>query len=239
MNTVDCACLIHGNKYQWSYVDTLYNMVSTNVNMNVRFHVFTEASRGVPAPYIKHELVDWPGISGPRQSWWYKLQLFNTKNFQGQLLYLDLDTVIFGNIDWIWGVSPDNFWTIKDFKHMWRPWNGINSSIMLWNTEKFSYVWDHFLTQDLSDLVRKYPGDQDYLSAVLNTKDIKFFDENLVKSWRWQLLDGGLDFKTRRYRRPGAGTLLDPNTRIAVFHGNPKPHEVTDPVIQKYWTKHK
>lgn len=207
--------------------------------MNIRFHVFTEAVRGVPDPYIKHELTDWPGVSGPRQSWWYKLQLFNPAQFQGRLLYLDLDTVIFGNIDWIWSVSPEQFWTIKDFKYMWRPWTGINSSIMLWDTSKFSYIWNHFLTQDLAGLIRKYPGDQDYLSAVLNTKDIKFFDENLVKSWRWQLLDGGLDFKTRRYRRPGAGTILDPNTRIAVFHGNPKPHEITDPVIQKYWTKHK
>ena len=110
---------------------------------------------------------------------------------------------------------------------------------MLWDTVKFNYIWDDFLKQNLADLIRKYPGDQDYLSATLNPKDIRFFDNNLIKSWRWQLLDGGLDFKTRKYRRPGAGTLLDPTTRIAIFHGNPKPHEITDPVVQKFWIKYK
>jgi hypothetical protein len=33
--------------------------------------------------------------------------------------------------------------------------------------------------------------------------------------------------------------LLDPTTRIAIFHGNPKPHEITDPVVQKFWIKYK
>ena len=59
MTTVDCACLIHGDKYNWSYVDTLYHMICRNVSMDVRFHVYTEASRGVPSPFIKHELIDW------------------------------------------------------------------------------------------------------------------------------------------------------------------------------------
>lgn len=239
MTTVDCACLIHGDKYNWSYVDTLYNMLVKNVSMDIRLHVYTEASRGVPPPYIKHELKDWPGVAGPRQSWWYKLQLFNPEHFQGRLLYLDLDTVIFENIDCLWSDSSKYFWTIKDFKYLWRDWAGINSSLMLWDTVKFSHIWDDFLTQDLSDVIKKYPGDQDYLSAVLNPRDIRFFDSNLIKSWRWQLLDGGLDFKTRKYRRPGAGTLLDPTTRIAIFHGNPKPHEITDPVVQKFWIKYK
>jgi hypothetical protein len=69
---IDCACVIHGTGYDWIYVEQLRNMLSRNLSREVRLHVYTEASRSVPAPYIKHELTDW-GISGPKRSWWYKI----------------------------------------------------------------------------------------------------------------------------------------------------------------------
>jgi hypothetical protein len=28
---------------------------------------------------------------------------------------------------------------------------------------------------------------------------------------------------------------LSPQTRVMVFHGNPKPHQVHDPVIAQHW----
>ena len=105
---VDCACVIHGTGYDWTYVDRLYNMLNKHISRGVRLHVYTEADRPVPTPYIKHTLTDW-GISGPKRAWWYKMQLFNPDHFRGQLLYFDLDTVIVNNIDWICNRAPEYF----------------------------------------------------------------------------------------------------------------------------------
>ena len=98
---VNVACLIHGTGYSWNYVERLYSMVMRNITRPVRFHVYTEASREVPPHMIKHVLQEWPGVSGPRKSWWYKMQLFNSDLFKGSLLYFDLDVVITGSIDWM------------------------------------------------------------------------------------------------------------------------------------------
>lgn len=232
----NCACVIHGDAYDWIYVERLYNMLKTNLSGEFNMHVFTESNRLVPAHMVKHELLEWPGISGPKKSWWYKMQMFNSQNFEGTLLYLDLDTVITKNIDWIWNSSNQYFWSIRDFKYLWRPgWNGLNSSVMFWDTKKFNWIWKNFSEKNINATVKLYHGDQDFLTAVLDPKDLRFLNQELIKSWRWQCKDGGLDMKTRQYRRPETGTTVEPSTNIMVFHGKPKPHELDDAVVDKYW----
>jgi hypothetical protein len=234
--TVNCTCLIHGDAYSWDYVENLYAMLKINSEKTIRLHVFTEPNRSVPDHVIKHNLKPWPGIAGPKKSWWYKMQMFDPSHGIGQMLYLDLDTVVTGNIDWVWDLSPDYFWSIRDFKYLWRAnWTGLNSSFMYWNPDNFSWIWKKFSDENIHALVKQYHGDQDYLNAVLTGKVLRLVEDGLIKSWRWQIKDGGMDMKTRIYRRPDAGTVLDPKARILIFHGHPKPHEVTDPIIQRLW----
>ena len=236
MTIRDCACVIHGNLYDWIYVERLYNMLKANSTHDIRLHVFTESSRAVPEPFIKHELQEWPGIAGPKKSWWYKMQMFNPKHILGRVLYLDLDTVITKNIDCFWNHSDQYFWAIKDFKHLWRPgWNGINSSVMIWDTNLFSWIWDDFCSKNINATVKLFHGDQDYLNSVLSDKNRRFFDSGFIKSWRWQSKDGGMNMQTRKYANPNLGTIVDPSTRILIFHGHPKPHELQDPVVDRYW----
>lgn len=232
---IHCACLIHGDGYTWDYVDRLYNMIVRNISRPVVMHVYTEDSRTVPSPYIKHTLIDW-GISGPKKSWWYKLQIFNCNHYSGPLLYFDLDTVITGNIDWIWRLNLNYFWTVRDFKYLWRVnYSGSNSSVMWWNTSKYDHIWKQVKTQKITDFFRKYHGDQDYITAAIPLSERRFLNTDWVKSWRWQCLDGGFNFKRRTYITPGAGTCIGHDTSILVFHGNPKPHEVSDITIVQYW----
>lgn len=231
---IHCACLIHGVAYGWNYVDRLYNMLTRNLSQGVKLHVFTEPDRKVPAYMIKHELKDL-GVSGPKQAWWYKLQLFNHKHHQGPLLYFDLDTVITDNIDWITRQPLEYFWAPKDFKHLWRPTHtGINSSVMWWDTTKFTDVWQLFRNQDFNLLKRRYPGDQDFLSDVITQDRRRFLDERLIRSWKWECFDGGWDFKKRTNKAPGTGTRLN-GAAVLVFHGKPNPCEVQDPVILHHW----
>lgn len=232
---IHCACLIHSDGYTWDYVDRLYNMISRNMSRPIIMHVYTEDSRAVPTPYVKHSLIDW-GISGPKRSWWYKLQILNSEHHAGPLLYFDLDTVITGNIDWIWRLPLTNFWTVRDFKYLWRPnYNGSNSSVMWWNTVKYEYLWDEVKKSKIADFFKKYHGDQDFITEKIPLKDRRFLNTDWVKSWRWQCLDGGYNFSRRIHLAPGTGTTVDKNTSILVFHGNPKPSEIVDPVVSAHW----
>jgi len=233
---VDCACVIHGDVYSWQYVDTLYSMLSRNLSRPIRMHVYTEQHREVPSHMIKHVLTEWPGIRGSKKSWWYKMQLFNPEHYEGQLLYLDLDTVVVNNLDWITQLGLSHLWTIRDFKTLWNPrFQGINSSVMYWHTEKFAKIWKEFSQQTIAKICSQYHGDQDYLSAVLKPNQRRFFPEKSAVSWRWQALDGGMDPFNRTHKHPGSGTQFGSETSLLIFHGQPKPDQVQDTVIKKHW----
>ena len=233
---VDCACVIHDRKYDWTYVERLYNMVTRHLSVPVKFHVYTEHHRSVPPHMIKHCLEDWPGVSGPRKSWWYKLHLFNPEHFQGPLLYFDLDCVIVRNIDWILNLSTEKFWSIRDFKYLQSDmYNMINSSVMWWHTTQFEYVWKEFNNHKIDQVIKKYQGDQDFLHSVIPIAERRYFEDPYFQSYRWQVADGGWDFKQRRVKDPGTGCTISPSCSVVVFHGSPKPHEVRDPKIKELW----
>lgn len=235
-DVLDCACVIHGKSYDWSYVEKLYNMLNRNSTKPIRLHVYTEHSRSVPPHMIKHNLEEWDGISGPKASWWYKMQLFNQMHHRGPLLYFDLDIVIVRNIDWISQLPTKYFWAIKDFRHLWQTMHyGINSSVMWWDTRRFHYLWEEFAKQPIMQIKKKYHGDQDYISAHISDQKRRTFEQKYFMSWRWEALDGGLNFNTRVYKNPNSGTKFNNETSILVFHGSPKPHEINDPEIAKFW----
>ena len=235
-STMHCACVIHGDAYPWRYVENLHAMIAKNTTREFRLHVFTEADRPVPAHMIKHELTPWPAVHGPKKAWWYKMQMFDHEHYRGPLLYFDLDVVITGNIDWISGLDQDKFWAVHDFRRLWRPtWAGINSSVMFWNTGRMRWIWQNFQENSIESTVRRFHGDQDFLNSQLSVAIKRFFPTDQFLSWRWQVMDGGINVKTRAYARPGSGAAIDPRTQVIVFHGQPKPHEVTDPEIQRLW----
>ncbi len=232
---LDCACVIHGDGYSWDYVDRLYNMLTRNLSCEVRLHVYTEEHRHVPAPMIKHVLENW-NIQGPRRSWWYKMQLFNPQHHAGPLLYFDLDLLIIKNIDWIAQLPLDTFWSVRDFKHLWRPTTyDVNSSIMWWDTTQYDWLWKHFRKENIAKILSQYHGDQNFINDHIPHHQRRCFDTARVKSWRWQCLDGGYDFAKKRYRKPQDGTRVDNHTDIVVFHGQPKPGDLQDPLVLEHW----
>jgi hypothetical protein len=44
-----------------------------------------------------------------------------------------------------------------------------------------------------------------------------------------------MNMRTREYSSPNSGATVAPDTKIIIFHGQPKPHEVSDPKIQQHW----
>ena len=233
---IDCACVIHGSGYEWLYVERLYAMLLKQIPQGVRMHVFTEHHRSVPPHMIKHCLDEWPGIGGPKRSWWYKMQLFNREHFDGVLLYFDLDVVIVRDLGWISDCHSDYFWAIRDFRYLQRKnISNLNSSMMYVDIDRFGWIWDDFVKLPINDVVKRWPGDQDYLGHVLSVNQRRFFDDRLLESYRWQTIDGGYDFQRRRHREPGAGIRIAPDTAVVVFHGQPKPHQLPQCELRTIW----
>ena len=236
MMPVQCACVIRGDAYDWCYVENLHAMLRRYWHNDVELHVFTESHRQVPAPMIRHVLEDWPGAVGPRRAWWNKLQLFDPRHWTGPVLYFDLDVVIVRDLSWINNLSLEHFWTIRDFKKLWRPsWRGVNSSMMYWDPVKFSWIWDQVRQQQIDQIMMADAGDQDWLTKTLPQHQVRFFDDHRVRSWRWEIQDGGMDMRTRRHHRPRAGAVVPDGTDVVIFHGRPKPHQITDPWVQQHW----
>ncbi len=235
-STIDCACVIHSDGYSWHYVDVLYNMLNRHLHRNFRFHVYTEADRPVPPYMIKHALTPWSGISGYRKSWWYKLQLFNPEHMSSNLLYFDLDLVLLRSVSWIIDLDPSYFWSVRDFRYLQgNRTHTVNSSVMWFNVARYSHVWQQIKNVDIQRLSRQYHGDQDFINATVEKKQQQFFPESNIQSYRWECLDGGYDFRNRKYHAPGTGISVSDSASIIAFHGQPKPHEVQDPVVQRYW----
>ena len=233
---IDCACVIHSTLYSWTYVERLTNMIQRHMPKEIRMHVYTEHDRSVPPQYVKHCLEDWKGIGGPKRSWWYKMQLFNAKFHQGPLLYFDLDCVIRKDLSWVLDSSPELFWAIRDFKYLQNSSvQTLNSSVMWWDTRDFADIWDNFTKLDINETVRKFPGDQDYLTQCIPFNRRRFFEDRHFQSYRWQVMDGGYDFARRRHKQPGSGAKIADDTSVIVFHGKPKPDQVKDPLIQQEW----
>jgi hypothetical protein len=232
---VQCACLIHGEAYGWEYVDRLYNMLNRHLTTGMHLHVYTEADRPVPGHMTKHVLPNWK-LSGPKKTWWYKLELFNQDHYMGPMLYFDLDTVITSNIDWITQLDLQYFWAVRDFKYLWRPSNfGVNTSVMWFHTARYHHVYQEFHRRNMQQVIGRYHGDQDFVNEVVDKKQLKFLTTEKIQSWRWQALDGGYNFQQRKHMAPGTGTNLTKDTSILVFHGHPKPSEIHDTVLKTHW----
>jgi len=106
---------------------------------------------------------------------------------------------------------------------------------MWWNTTRFAWIWDQVRASDINELTRRYAGDQDFLHAVIDPNSRRYYPADRIRSWRWQALDGGYDFVRRRHNTPNTGTQIDPEVSVLIFHGRPKPHQVSDPVISSLW----
>lgn len=232
MRIVDCACVLHGISYDQVYVSKLLGMLRRHISHQVRLHVFTESDRDIDLDIIRHDLEPWQ----VRRGWWYKMQMFDPAHGIGPMLYLDLDVVIIGSLDWIFELDPATFWIVRDFKSLWKPLSqGCNSSVMYWDPGQWSKIWEKFCNDGIEKVTQKYKGDQDYLDSVLSPPTMQFFPRENIKSWRWEIWDGGMDPESHAYLLPGHGPKINPDTEIIVFHGHPKPHEIQHEWIKQNW----
>jgi hypothetical protein len=219
------VCLKWGDKYSSDYVNKLYNMVKRNLTIEYEFVCFTENPKG-----IDRNIVIKPLPVLPLTGWWYKPWfLSNQTDLNGTVLFLDLDLIVFRNIDHLFTYKPESsFVIIRDFNRQVRQqWDKMNSSVFRFRTQKYSHLFDDFFENHKS-IVRRYQGDQDWMYA--NIKDHVFWPDIWIQSYKWEMRGRetlGIINGKRNFRSPGE-PKIDTDTKIAVFHGHPNIHECND-----------
>ena len=82
-------------------MNKLYDGVKKNVTLPFRFHCLTDDVVGIKKEIETSNLLDLPDYDVGKFTHWKKLTIFNKtlSNLKGMALFLDLDTIITGNID--------------------------------------------------------------------------------------------------------------------------------------------
>jgi hypothetical protein len=208
------VCMKWGTAYSADYVNRLYSMVARNVTGPLRFVCYTDDPRGVrddvaclPCPEI-----DLP--SPQRNKGWRKVNLWAERlaGFDGgDVLFLDLDLVITGNIDcfFTWG---DDYCVMRNWS---EPHKRIgNTSVYRFRIGSHPYVLSHLL-ENQDTLLKKFRNSQTYISHTIRT--MSFWPDDWVKSFKVHCVPAGLK---RLFVEP----RLPPESKIVVFPGLPKPH---------------
>lgn len=203
------VCIKAGPKFGPDYVNILFDMVRRNLAEGHEgvFTCFTDNPAGLDGGIAVRPLpANLPG-------WWSKLALFRRGLFSpgDRILFLDLDTVITGRIDEL--CSYDGPFAI--LRDVYRP-QGLQSSVMAWSADECPEIWDsyHAAGCPMDDT----GGDQAWIersqsSAAKRLQDV--FPRMFVS------------FKKLRG--------IPATESVVFFHGNPRPHEVTDGWVPMVW----
>ena len=225
------VCLKWGTKYSSEYVNKLNSMVERNLTLPYTFVCFTDNTAGIN-PNIRCE----PLPKLPIEGWWYKLW-FLSKDFplDGTVLFLDLDLIVFKNIDYLFSFAPNKFCVIRDFnRSLNSTWNRINSSVFRYQSKQHSTVFDTFIN-DYRTHTRRFHGDQDFIFKHL--QNITLWPDEWIQSYKWEMRSRNDLIKSngKRNFKNIADPMIKRETAVAVFHGEPDIHECIDPWVVKNW----
>ena len=197
-----------GTKYTPDYLTRLHSAVKRNLVQPFTFAAITDQPEPIPGTAYQAS----PDLPG----WWQKLALFHLTRKQRpehRNLYIDLDSVIVGNLD---GLLESY---AKSRLAMPRNWarsghGGWQSSLMIWEGGAFPELHDHNTAADRSRLW----GDQEWITQRLG-ETVDEIQPGLVVSYKYHCGGG----------EPPAGAC------VVTFHGRPDPHEVTDQWVARCW----
>lgn len=228
--TVTIACVYRSGSRLYSphYVSVLRDMVARNATLPYRFVCLSD----VEVPCERIALVtDWPGF-------YSKLELFREGLFAGPVLYLDLDTVIHGNIDALINRAGEvGFGCVSDplGAHM-------NSSVMAFAGD-CSFIFERFKRVGRLDRALRHHAwfslRRIGLECWLNWGS-SYGDQGFAEMC---LREAGIPVEHLDDRLPGLFSVLgftaiadvEPEGSVCLMMGRPKPHEIAHGWIKAHW----
>lgn len=207
-------CLKWGTKFSPEYVNRLFYGVRRNTTLPFTFHCFTDDATGLHRDIKIHDL-PYKNIEG----WWQKLYLFsNELPIEGRVLFLDLDTLVVGNIDQIISQST-GFIVLRDM--FAQKSDNVGSAVISFEIGKHTHIWDEFIKNPQAAIRSLHPhGDQRWIQK-----------QQLDRQY-WQDLFPSQVISFKVQCRAG----LPPTARLVCYHGKPSIVEsiTTTTVTQRY-----
>ncbi len=250
------VCMKWGTKYGPEYVNRLYTQACINLTPALRFVCFTDNGEGLDADIEVHPLPQWhideQKLLRPGMDTWRKISLFRPglAKLEGDILYLDLDVVITGNLDGLFTFNPGRFCVIRDWMEQRRYWRrygpragaDINTSVFRFNSARHGFIFDNFVTKQ-SQIMDKFRIEQQYVGETITVAGEKtYWPGEWIVSFKRQCIPTIPSNLWRQPRQPEGA-------RVIVFHGHPLPHEAIDghvthrldryckptPWLKRYW----
>jgi hypothetical protein len=203
------VCLKWGQKYGPEYVRALADGLRRH-GYSGAIECFTERARGVPSD------VDVRPLPAPElPGWWGKLALFKPGLWPDgeRILFLDLDTVPLGALGDI-AAYAGPFAILRDFYFPTR----LQSSVMAWPAGWGAHIWQSF--EDAGRPMDERATDQGWIMRTERASAVRLQD---VFPGRF------VSYKV------DCGNGLPPGASVLCFHGEPRPHQVTDPWLAHEW----
>ena len=209
------VCVQVGNKYPFSHVVKLKNMVARNLKIDHQFFCLTDK----PQKFDGIQCID---VSTNLKGWWAKMKLFNRRIMPtGRILYFDLDTVIIDDLSplatWKGDFGICGNFTRAAGHHKYPCKYG--SCVMSIGPDFGQGVWDEFAAKKERFVRRCKYGDQEAIESIYP------FAKILNKDMAPGFFLGYRDIKATK--PPGAA--------IVVFAGNNKPDKYKQPWIREAW----
>ena len=226
------VCVKWGNKYISKYANVLKNMARRHCTLDYQFSCLTDDPTGLDPEINVVRLPNDPYI----KTWWSKLWMFAPEMpLKGNILFFDLDVVIFDNIDPLF-THNGKFNIIRDFNRCRiKDWKLSNSSCMRWQSGTMSYLWTEF-KENPARVMQQNHGDQDWITKKAKD-EITWFPDEWIRSYKWEMI-GLKDTKLltkdgkKFFRKP---VDIKPGNKVAVFHGSPNPMECADQWVIDNW----
>lgn len=206
--TVVCV-LRSGGEYTTEHVRALYERVLKwwPKELPFRFVCLTDMDFSqMRAIEIRKLEQRWP-------TWWAKMEMFAAAHDDlGDILYIDLDTIVMGYLTDI--VRVNQLTVLEDFYHPKK----VSAGLMYLPKYERPAVYAAWLSE-CDDAMRRLPGDSDYINQIWNGRAI-----------RWQNVFPGQVVSYKVHVRQNKGQTVPPHARIVCYHGRPRPWET------KLWT---
>lgn len=203
-----------GGDYQPAHVERLIRQIRAVGKLTNDILVFTDAG---PGGIEGAEIVP---LMRPYQGWWSKMNLY-AEGIEGDLLYMDLDTTITGELADIASVGQLAILKAKLRKDRGKPfYPGYQSALMYLTEEARRAVRLEWAAQGGYRCIGKYPGGDDrFLETVGYWRARARFFQDLVPE---QVQHFKYDIRKRHGGQVPAGT------RLIVFCKSPRPWEMEE-----------
>jgi hypothetical protein len=208
-----------GDKYGPDYVNRLQRMVARHVTQPVQVVCLTDDPAGIDAAVQTLPLPDL-GCEEPRNTRgkWRKVALWGADlhGLQGTALFVDLDSVIVGNIDaYFTHGRPEQVILERNWS---RPLSGLGqTSVFRFPIGSHPEILEQFRRQPQA-VADRFGYEQHFITSCLRP-ELQFWPRGWTRHFRLHCL-GALPLRSLRPARLPAGS------RIITFPGGPNPSDV-------------